>query len=203
MMKERSKVGDGMAKKKLDEQQLMAATEELLLEKGYDAFHFKLLSEKLNVGRSTLYEYYANKEELITVYMQNVMEHILNECEQVYNGDHAPLEKLKGLLEIFLRYSQIHQFIQMLPMLKTSNSKTVQVRLEKLSRDHEKIMRVIFELIRVARERGEIRQEIPDSVIAGFLFQAIQIPNHSGYDHREWSGIIFDMMYRGMGQTER
>ncbi len=201
-MLERSKVGDGMAKKKLDEQHLMAATEELLLEKGYDAFHFKLLSDKLNVGRSTLYEYYANKEELITVYMQNVMEQILHECEQELDRDRAPLEKLKQLLQIFLRYSQIHQLIQMIPMLKTSKSKTVHARLEKLNQDHENIMRVLFELLREAKERGEIRQEIPDFVIAGFLFQAIQIPNRSGQDHRGWSETIFDMMYRGMGRTE-
>ncbi len=119
-----------MTRRKLREEELLAATEELFLEKGYEGFHFKALSEKLNVGRSTLYEYYPNKEELICSYMLKVMEQIFDECNGL--SSNTPLQELRELLYVFMKYSQIHKIIQIIPIMNRDVSPAVERAIQRL-----------------------------------------------------------------------
>ena len=53
--------------KKMDEAAMLRETEKLLLERGYEGFSFKALSANLDIARSTIYEYYSHKDDLITI----------------------------------------------------------------------------------------------------------------------------------------
>jgi len=44
-----------MAKQKMNIYELSDVTGKILVEKGYAGFHFKLVSDQLNVSRSTIY----------------------------------------------------------------------------------------------------------------------------------------------------
>lgn len=63
-----------MTRRKLHKPELMKVTEKLLLEQGYGGFNFSTVASLLNIGRTTLYEYYASKDELIVDYMNELME---------------------------------------------------------------------------------------------------------------------------------
>lgn len=178
----------------------MAATEELLLEKGYEGFHFKALSKKLNVGRSTLYEYYSNKEELIASYMLKVMQQILVECSGL--PTHSPLQELKGLLQVFMKHSQIHQIIQIIPMMNQEVSPAVQLAIQRLSEDHHRLFDRVMRVIDDAKVQGEIRSDISSAIIAGIFFTAIQIPGSQESDSHSWSEMIFQVLYEGLGYTK-
>lgn len=186
-----------MAKRKIEFQDLMAETEKLLLEKGYKAFHFKLLADRLNVARSTIYEYYSSKEELVTAYMINIMNRVTAECEALEQLP-SPLEQLKALMRIFIKYSQIHQITQIIPQINRNSSPAVKSSIDRLSEDHGKLYRTIMELMEKAKETGEIRSDVPSSVLARVYFTAIEIPNDGESDHNDWSELIFRVLYEGM-----
>lgn len=59
------------------------ATNQLLLQYGYNGFHFGLLAEQLNVTRAALYKYFDNKDELITEYMVEEMERFLLDLQKM------------------------------------------------------------------------------------------------------------------------
>jgi AcrR family transcriptional regulator len=193
-----NQIGDNMGKKKLDKQQLFLATEELLLERGYNGFHFRALSEKLKVGRSTIYDYYSNKDELILAYMNESMKKVIQECEKL-NGQ-APLQRLESYLSVFMQYDQIHQMIQILPMINRSIlSEDLKKEIQKLFDDHQKIYTWISKAIDEAKENKEIRKDLPTQLITAIIFSAVQLPNWMNEETQDQiSGkMIFDLFHKG------
>lgn len=190
-----------MSRRKLREEELMKATEALLLEKGYEGFHFQGLSKRLNVGRSTIYEYYSSKEELVTSYMLKVMQQIFDECRRL-PSTHTPLQQLKELLHVFMKYSQIHQITQMIPMVNRNVSPGVKLAIRRLSEDHHRLFSRMTRLIDEAKSQGEIREDISSVIISRIFFTAIQIPCSEEIDPRAWSEMIFQVLYEGLGQSK-
>lgn len=183
-------------KKAIEMQELMKATEELLLEYGYHAFQFKILAAKLDVARTTIYEYYANKEELITDYMFNLMACIQSECESL-SHERTPLEKLKGMLRIFVKYGQIHKIIIIVPQVNAEASQKTKDSLCKIARQHQALLQMMLLWIKEGKEEKQIREDVPDSIIAGLFFNVIQIPNHRGIPTEEYVEQLFDVLCHG------
>ncbi len=188
-----------MARKKLGHQELMKETEALLLEKGYDGFHFKELAEQLNIGRSTIYEYYANKEELVTAYMLDVMERVMAEI-----GDNAsiedPLEQMKAHLQTFMKFSQVHHIIQIIPLINPAASPRVKLALRKLQDDHKILYQSMLRLIERGKMNGQVRNDFPSQVIASMFFIAIQLtPESPETDDTAWGDMIFKLIHEGIG----
>ncbi len=183
-------------KKAIEMQELMKATEELLLEHGYHAFHFKMLAARLDVARTTIYEYYANKEELITDYMFNLMERIQSECESL-SLEVMPLQKLKGMLRIFVKYGQIHKIIIMVPQVNADASQKTKESLFKIAQQHQTLLQMMLLWIREGKAQKLIREDVSEGIIAGLFFNVIQIPNHRGIPTEEYVEQLFDVLCHG------
>src|SRR5690625_958542 len=82
-------------RKKIKHKTLMKKTEKLLLEQGYGGFNFSLLSNHLNIGRSTLYEYYASKDELVADYMTELMVSYTEELTLIAEGPDAEAQLIQ------------------------------------------------------------------------------------------------------------
>lgn len=187
-----------MARRKLNEEDIMAVTEALLLEKGYEGFHFRLLADKLNVGRSTIYEYYMSKEELVTSYMIKVMDKFFHDCEQLSKLE-SPIAQLKGLLQLFIKYSQIHQIIEMMPLIDPEVSPAVRKALDRLWDDHNLVFEFIHHIVEAGKQIGEIRTDIPTSVVTALFFNANRMSHEPVGNEREWGEFIFRILHEGMG----
>ena len=184
-----------MARRKVNEIQILSAAEELLLERGYDGFHFRALADRLSIGRSTLYEYYSGKEEIIVTYMNQAMENVMKKCEPW--KDKAPLERLKGFCSVFMQYTQqMHCMAQIMPKIERTNS-CVEQKIEKLFRDHHRIYTWIFDAINEAKKRGEIRDNLSTSLITAMIFSSIQLPNWMDDQEKISGEMIFDLLQRG------
>lgn len=183
--------------RKTDSAELMKAAEILLLEKGYKGFHFKALSEGLDVARSTIYEYYSNKDELITDYMIHLMEAIMEKIDQLQQ-DTDTINKLKKLLALFLEYSYLHSVMSIRPLIEQSSSEMVESNLLKLDLYHKEMFELIILIIEEARLAGFLRKDLPSTVAAGIFFHAITIPNVEGFPADKWSSILFDIILNGL-----
>ncbi len=180
----------------IDETELMKVTEELLLEKGYKGLHFKLLAERLGVGRSTIYEYYANKDELIASYMVNLMSTIREKCLAL--DDREPIQQLKGLLEIFISYSHIHQFIKYIPYLKAVKTGKMEEQIVKLDQDHGTLFLIIVNMIKKGQKEKLLRSDLPPEVITTIFFNSIQVPNAVTIEPKDWSEKLFSVIFHGI-----
>ncbi|WP_048600723.1 TetR/AcrR family transcriptional regulator [Rubeoparvulum massiliense] len=189
--------GDTMSKKKLDITQIFDATEQLLLERGYSGLNFSVLSDRLHVGRSTLYEYFASKEELIVAYMDNLLSMVIQSCEEI-DPVASGMEQLKETIRLFLQSSQIHQIGATIPLVQCKNSPQIMKALAHLQEQHQAIYRWVCQVVERAQAEGGIRRDLPTPMIATLITQAINIPaNHLDGSQRE--ELVFDMILNGIG----
>ena len=184
-----------MARRKVNKQELLAAAEELLMERGYDHFHFRMLAEKLEIGRSTIYEYFSSKEELILVYMDQLMKKVMNECKEWANE--APLKRLKGYLSIFMKYTQIHRMMQILPLMVQTVSPELETFIEKLFQDHQQIYDWITEAVEEAKKKDEIRHDIPTQLITAIILSTVQLPKWMDQEEVISGEMVFDLLHQG------
>ncbi|WP_227395838.1 TetR/AcrR family transcriptional regulator [Jeotgalibacillus aurantiacus] len=183
--------------RKMDMEELMEATENLLLEKGYEGFHFKALSENLNVARSTIYEYYKNKDELITDYMNILMEQVMRRIRSLADQPSSFL-MLKELLILFMEYSQVYEMIKMRPSLDQNASPHVKEQLSKLDAQSRELFQILLVEIEKAKNEGSIRKDLPTSLIAGVFFNTVLIQNTDQIPPREWADLLFSLIEDGI-----
>ncbi|MBG9567693.1 TetR/AcrR family transcriptional regulator [Brevibacillus agri] len=187
-----------MARQKLHIDKLYEVSGKILVEKGYAGFHFKLVADQLNVSRSTIYEYFSNKDELIASLMVHLMEKVMSEYERP-DSEPAPLARLRKMFDSFMKYADIHQILLFAPFVNGESSPGVNEAMTTLRQQHHLLNRRLIELIDTCKQDGAIRGDIPSELIASLLFQAIQIPKHPGVAETEWNRLIFQVMLEGYG----
>ncbi|WP_101844029.1 TetR/AcrR family transcriptional regulator [Halobacillus sp. Marseille-P3879] len=163
-------------KKSLTQSELFQATGELIRSDGIYGVHFKKLSEKLGVGRSTLYEYYRNKEQLITAYLRSVMDEMNQRIESI-PSDLIPNKKLKSLLFTLLDHAQIHQVERMIRDIQTSDKELASYYQSQLSEAHERTYSIILKWINEAKSADLWSGSVDSELIADIIFHSILYPH--------------------------
>lgn len=188
-----------MARKRaFTKEELLNATEQLLLERGYDGFHLKALSETLNGARSTIYEYFANKEEIVAACMRRTMEHILANCEGL---EKLPsVEAIRKVLAVFLQHASFHQLMRAVPRIDVSASELAKADLQFLDQGHMILKGRLMALFQRAQTEGELREDIPLPVIVAVFFHAIETPNWMGLPADQWADKLFTLWWEGGGK---
>lgn len=177
--------------------ELYHLTRNLLIRHGYDSFHFGLLAEQLDITRSALYKYYNNKDELITEFMVFEMERFLQELKKIEQYGHFE-EQLEYLLEVIFKYSKIHQILSMVYQIRKSNHPKVIEMIERLEKQHDEMYSYLSDFIHLGRKEERLKSEFPDSLILGFIFQTVDIPNHSKLPKEQWKNLIMKFLCHGM-----
>ena len=185
-----------MARKKLEYEALMKATEKLLLEQGYGGFNFSILSSHLHIGRSTLYEYYQTKDELIADYMNNVMDSFTEELQSIAGLDDVK-EQFILLIRLMIKYSHIHSIIQMIPLLQSKSEVVVNLK-KKFAEEHLHILQHVKDIIEKGKREKIVKQEIPTDVLATIIFHTINDPVFLEMDKKVWADWIWEIIYHGM-----
>lgn len=180
--------------------ELFQNTKQILLIQGYEGFTFSLLAEQMKLSRGALYKYYENKDELITDYMVYEMEHFLNELKKMesYLGFEKQFE---FLLDIIFNHSKTHHILGFAKQIPMNKNKKIKKNKEQLNKFHLDMYRYLQEFIHLGREEQKIKSHLADSIILGFIFQSIAIPNHTGIPQSEWVKSIKEILRHGMFQT--
>ena len=187
-----------MARKKLDYQELMTATEKLLLEQGYGGFNFSALSASISISRSTLYEYYPSKDELIADYMGNVMAKYMNELDEITKITDIKRQILE-LIKLMIKYTHLHSIIQIIPLLQ-SDSQAVTERKEKFRTEHQSILQTVVSMIEKGKADRLINSTIPTGIIASLLFNMMNEQSYMDMDKEQWAEWIWHIIFNGISR---
>lgn len=185
-----------MTRKKVQSIELMKATEKLLLEQGYGGFNFTALSKLLGIGRSTLYEYYASKDDLIVAYMNELMVHYTDELATIVSVEDAK-SQLFQLIELMIKYAHIHSILKIIPLLQSDSEVVVEMKKNFIT-DHIHIIKEIQTIIDHCKQEKVVREEIPTDVLVNLLFNTINKPTSLKVDNKGWAKWIWEIIYTGM-----
>ncbi|GAF13868.1 fatty acid degradation regulator YsiA, TetR family [Bacillus sp. JCM 19045] len=191
-----------MAKRKLNKEDIFVATDSLLAEVGYEGFHFKPLAEKLHVGRSTIYEYYSSKDDLLIAYMHHIMNQFMDDHEKI-DQTTSVKSQMKELIYLFIKHDRILMAIDLTPHVEKNGSEQVQHVLQQLWSYHHLIFQRIKNLVAEGRKTGEIRTDLPVSLIEMMLFQSISLNKARSQEAlEEWAAAIYELLFNGIKKNE-
>ncbi|RUS45083.1 TetR/AcrR family transcriptional regulator [Cohnella sp. AR92] len=185
-------------RKNFTESELLDATKKLLLDHGYDGFHLKLLSEHVPGARSTIYQYYSNKEEIVAACMKRVMAQMILRSSEVDETD--AMEALRHILLIYAEESDFHRLLGDLHKINTANSAAAARDLDYVEQGHVTLKRQLMGLFDRACAEGKLRRDVPLPALIGVFFGLINVPNAMKLPSDEWSKVLFDMWLNGAGQ---
>ncbi len=183
--------------RKFTTRELFHAVKHLLLEHGYDAFHFGLMAERLEVSRASLYKYYKNKDELITALMNDEMDAFLVELAAVeqIEGFEAQYDRL---VDLFFQKKDVLPLIQIARHMMQRMEADSQQQRQQLEQLPLAMYETLQRLIAQGKQAGVLKAHLPDSVMLGLLFQTIAVPNHYNIPHAEWVAAMKEVLGQGM-----
>ncbi|MCP1424151.1 AcrR family transcriptional regulator [Paenibacillus xylanexedens] len=182
-------------KQSFTETELLDTTKKLVLEHGYDGFHLKLLSQHLSGARSTIYQYYSNKEEIVAACMKRSISTVLENSLAIDETD--PMDALEQLLLIYAEESKLHQLLGDASKINTTNSAAAARDLEFIEEAHRTLKIQLSRLFERAQQDQALRQDIPLPVLIGVFFNLINTPNMLHIPTPDWGKLLFQMWVGG------
>jgi AcrR family transcriptional regulator len=182
-------------KQTFTETELLDMTKKLVLDHGYDGFHLKLLSQHLSGARSTIYQYYANKEEIVAACMKRVIAAVLDKALTINEAN--PMDALEQLLLIYVEESSLHQLLGDASKINTANSAAAARDLEFIEEAHKTLKIQLSGLFARAQQEKSLRQDIPLPVLIGVFFNLINTPNMLNIPTPDWGKVLFQMWLGG------
>ena len=176
---------------------LYQATKELLLEVGYEGFNFSILADNLKVSRGAIYKYFKNKDHLITNYMVYEMEKFIEHLTYIGTLDDFD-SQFESLLQSILADKDNQRIREMAIRLPEINSKYTEENRKRISSLHLEMYHSLQEFVTKGKKQKKFPTHLPDSLILGFIFNTIDLPNHEQLPTEEWIGHIRFMLSHGI-----
>ena len=84
--------------------EIFDASVHLFLEKGFKATAMREIAEAAGVGKSTLYDYFKSKDEILVSYFEDVISDLTENAKAIVTKELGITEKLRKLMEMHLTY---------------------------------------------------------------------------------------------------
>lgn len=175
---------------------IMAAVEEINL-RGFK-FTMSDLTKRLSISKSSLYEHFSSKDELVATILGIVLNDFRALEQKVYASDRSIVEKLKAVLTIKQdRFEPFHDRIY------EDLRRTYPHEWEKVTRFRQERMAHMTELLKQGVEQGIIRpvnlavvQQMIESTINDLIRYRFLSENNMTYP--DAVGIMIDVIIRGL-----
>lgn len=184
-------------KKVLTKEEIFEVTKDLLREEGLHGVHFKNIADKLDVGRSTLYEYFPNKDDLLLAYMQKLMNEMNDKVNEI-EDQLPPNEKLFQLLLILLEHTQLHQIDRMIRDVQSSNKHAASFYRNQLHEDLMHTYHLMMKWIAEAKDQKIWKSSVNSSLVGDLMFHSILFPNRDRLGVEPMARQLFEMIEQGM-----
>jgi AcrR family transcriptional regulator len=171
-------------------QAILAAAQELFFAHGYEGLSMRLVAEKIGYTPTTIYLYFADKDDLLFAVMDQAYDRFTADLEAAYRSTDDPLTRLRNLAQAYIRFALQNQdayqmiFMQRPDFLLKWKAGTKQPRAASLS--------ILTEAIQQAQEVGVIRagdvdqqSDILWAAVHGAASLAIAMPALFGHGRLE------------------
>ena len=84
--------------------EIFASSVDLILDKGFNETSMQEIAEAAGIGKSTLYDYYKNKDEILVFYFENEIKMITECAREVVRQNTSASAKLRKIMLLHLDY---------------------------------------------------------------------------------------------------
>lgn len=187
-----------MARKKtFTQDELYAATHQLMLAEGYDQFNFMKLAKALDVSRTALYKYYSNKDDLLREYLNDQMYESVKRIETTEWHENY-VEKLSQLLDLIFDYADVHNISTQVPNKKWAQENQHEADIQESKQLHERFFNFIQDVIIEGQEKGILNPELPSFLLIETIFHSLMLPNRGGFSAQKRSEFMKVILFTGI-----
>jgi AcrR family transcriptional regulator len=95
--------------------EIFDASLQVILEKGFTNTSMHEIAQAADVGKSTLYDYYKSKEEILIFYFKDEIEKLTGRAQEIMQQEIRVTEKLKKIMLMHMRYlvENKHTFLKL------------------------------------------------------------------------------------------
>lgn len=178
---------------------LLAAKQEFSAQ-GYERAKMEEIAKRAGIGKSTIYEYFPSKKELLFSVMEAIMQFMLEKLQGIMGKDASFKEKFTTLLTES-EYANDWQFENLVTMLKMCQTSPLPDYLEKHANDFiEAGLDIIADAVQQAQQSGELRNGLDKTALARLIFIILVESSHQfGIYHTREISMTIQMLYQGIG----
>ncbi len=153
------------------EELILQASEEVLLEKGYQDTSMDEIAARVGIAKGTLYLHFAGKEDLVIALVEREMQAFLKVIEDTIASYTTARATLEAILRVIYT-GLLGQRFQLLSSLVENVDTRAQLmeKREKLRSTKERVIQAITHLLEQGKATGEFDRTMPTSVMLGTFF---------------------------------
>jgi AcrR family transcriptional regulator len=180
--------------------EIVQAAVQLFMEKGFDRVSLSEIAGKINLGRTTIYEYFNNKNEILATYLEREMTVYHNKVTAIFKKKAAIEEKLRDFITLQLEYGSYHRGFSQLFGSLSRDAKDISAKTEAAIREkHREIYSLLIHEFNDALQGGKVRNLSP-GLIMQLLINATSFPVKSGNDLRQTAEQVFSIFWSGISK---
>ena len=134
--------------------------------RGYHSTSMREIARELGMNQSSLYHYFSSKEDILFKLMNDAIDDVFVTLEDIYAADLLPEDKLKRVLDSYIRSyaGDQERLILLVNEMNSLNDKYRHILVEKQRRYVQLIKSILNELV------GESKMKKIDPTVAIFAF---------------------------------
>jgi len=173
----------------------------LFLQQGFHESSMRQIAEEAGMGKSTIYDYFSSKEEILLFFVEEEMDSVHVEAARIAAKNIQASEKLSKILNSLWEYLKQHQAMAALftrEVSRLSENATRRVRMRRL-----KYRSILQDVIQQGIEEGEFR-DLDAELLASTLHSMITMPYYDWLQRdrlvsdRKIVDVIMDLFFDGV-----
>jgi AcrR family transcriptional regulator len=178
--------------------EIFGAAIKLFVEKGYNETSMREIAQATGLGKSTLYDYFASKEEILITFVVEEVRYMTIEAEKILSLDLSAAEKFRRILLKQLDYMLANKLLYL----------KVSFEIQRLSFESQQVIQkhrhayqdMLSRLVQEGIQNGEFRPVKPLLAVRGmfsFLSYAIFTSRPTGTPEEMMSDVL-DIFFKGL-----
>lgn len=189
--------------------EILKAAIDLFSENGFERTTVDEIAARANVGKGTIYLYFANKEQIFIAIIESGIQYILNRMNEILNQSGDFQERFQELLMQHLQFAENHRKFYRLFIKEGFNLKLIgdndsQARILEM---YQKAHQQLTEFMQIGIDQNQLRDGDPD--VFAFAFSGILshfcfhwLTERENDSLVEQMPVILDLFYNGVGKKE-
>jgi len=153
------------------EELILQASEEVLLEKGYQDASMDEIAARVGIAKGTLYLHFTGKEDLVIALVEREMQAFLKVIEDAIASHTTTRTTLEAILRAMYTGLLGKRFQLLSSLVESADTRTqFMEKREKLRNSKERVTHAITQLLEQGKATGEFDRTIPTSVMLSTFF---------------------------------
>ncbi len=150
---------------------ILQASEEVLLEKGYQDASMDEIAARVGIAKGTLYLHFASKEDLVVALVEREMQNFLKVIEDIVASSTTARATLEAILRVMYTGLLGRRFQLLSSLVENIDArKQLLARREGLRSSKERISHIITQLLEQGKAAGEFDRAMPTQIMLSAFF---------------------------------